>query len=59
MKKNNLVKINILDNENIDLDKVTHRVVEIFKEIGQRVAGQNIEGNSEKVMKKAMTEIQH
>ena len=39
MKKNNLVKINILDNENIDLDKVTHRVVEIFKEIGQRVAG--------------------
>ena len=38
MKKNNLVKINILDNENIDLDKVTHRVVEIFKEIGQRVA---------------------
>ena len=38
MKKNNLVKINILDNENIDLDKVTNRVVEIFKEIGQRVA---------------------
>lgn len=31
MKKNNINKINILDNENIDLDKVTHKVVEIFK----------------------------
>ena len=38
MKKNNINKINILDNENIDLEKVTHKVVEIFKEISHRTA---------------------
>lgn len=38
MKKNNINKISVLDNENIDLDKVTQKVVEIFKEIGQKTA---------------------
>ena len=46
MKKNNINKINILDNENIDLEKVTHKVVEIFKEISHRTANENIEGSS-------------
>jgi hypothetical protein len=55
MKKNNINKINVLDNENIDLEKVTHKVVEIFKEINHRTASENIEGASEKIMKKAMT----
>ena len=55
MKKNNVNKINILDNQNIDLEKVTHKVVNIFKEISTRTANENIEGTSEKIMKKAMT----
>lgn len=33
MKKNNINKINIFDNENIDLEKVSNRVFEIFREI--------------------------
>jgi len=31
MKKNSITKINIFDNENIDLDKVSNKVIEIFK----------------------------
>lgn len=31
MKKNNINKINIFDNENIDLEKVANRVLEIFR----------------------------
>lgn len=38
MKKNNINKINILDNENIDLEKVTLKVIEIFKEISHKTA---------------------
>jgi hypothetical protein len=31
MKKNNINKINIFDNENIDLEKVAGKVLEIFR----------------------------
>lgn len=55
MKKNNINKINIFDNEDIDLEKVANRVIEIFKEINSKRAAQNVEGNGEKNMKKAMT----
>lgn len=46
MKKNNINKISILDNENIDMEKVTHKVIEIFKEIGQKTASENMEGSN-------------
>jgi hypothetical protein len=36
MKKNNINKINIFDNEDIDLEKVANRVIEIFKEINSK-----------------------
>lgn len=55
MKKNNINKINIFDNENIDLDKVAREVLEIFKEVNPKKAAENIEGASEKIMKKGMT----
>lgn len=57
MKKNNINRISILDNENIDLEKVTHKVTEIYKELGHRTGSENIEGSNEKIMKKAMTVI--
>lgn len=46
MKKNNINKINIFDNENIDLDKVAREVLEIFKEVNPKKAAENIEGAS-------------
>ena len=42
MKKNNINKINIFDNENIDLDKVAREVLEIFKEVNPKKAAENI-----------------
>lgn len=59
LKKNNVNKINIFDNENIDLEKLAGKVIEIFKEISPKKAGENLEGASEKVMKKAMTVPSH
>lgn len=59
MKKNNINKINIFDNEDIDLEKVANRVIEIFKEINSKRAAQNLEGNGEKNMKKAMTVLSY
>ena len=55
MLKNNINKINIFDNENIDLEKVANRVLDIFKEVNSKKAVENLEGASEKVMKKGMT----
>jgi len=37
------------------LEKVANKVIEIFKEISPKKATENLEGASEKVMKKAMT----
>lgn len=57
MKKNNINKINIFDNENIDLEKVAGKVLEIFKEVNPKKASENMEGANEKIMKKGMTVI--
>jgi uncharacterized protein YjhX (UPF0386 family) len=57
MKKNNINKINIFDNENIDLEKVAGKVLEIFREVNPKKASENIEGANEKIMKKGMTVI--
>lgn len=57
MKKNNINKINIFDNQNIDLEKVAAKVLDIFKEVNPKKAQENIEGASEKIMKKGMTVI--
>ena len=59
MKKNNINKINIFDNENIDLEKVAGKVLEIFKEVNPKKASENMEGANEKIMKKGMTVINY
>lgn len=46
MKKNNINKINIFDNQNIDLERVANKVLEIFKEVNPKKASENIEGAS-------------
>lgn len=38
MKRNNTNKINVLDNENIDLEKVGNRIYDIVKEISSKKA---------------------
>lgn len=42
MKKNNINKINIFDNENIDLEKVANRVLDIFREVNSKKAAENL-----------------
>ena len=55
MKKNNRNKLNILDNENIDLEKVTNKIYEIFKEVNPKKASESNDHSGERNMKKAMT----
>lgn len=59
MKKNNSSnKINILDSENLDIEKISMRIFEIEKEIDGKEArkdGGNEEVVGQKGLKKAMT----
>lgn len=57
-KANNNNKINILDNENVDIDKVKARVYNIYQQVNPKRAQEIEEMNSLSEIKRQMAEIE-
>lgn len=55
MKKNHRNKIKITDNEDLDLDKIGAKIVDIYKDINAKFKPQDSNGPDSKELKKCMT----
>ena len=59
LRKVNNSKLNVLDHENLDLEKVGNRIFQIYKQVNPKRSTEVEKNHSEGEMKRQMTEIEH
>lgn len=59
MKKNHKNKIRVTDNEDLDLEKIGGRILELYKDINPKFKPQDGKGPDSKELKKCMTVLYH
>lgn len=57
MRKVNTNKINILENENLDIEKLKIRIFSLYEQVNHKRSQEIEQSNSETEIKKQMTEI--